>query len=120
MTLPEYIEQNLNKPFIWGQHDCVLFAAGWVRIATGKDYLSDIEPWASKLEAYRVLKIVDGLNAIVDKKLQRIESNWAVDGDLALHQNALHLYSGRHICAPGKAGLVFFTRSLAMVSWRCA
>lgn len=35
--LDVYLATNRGRPFAWGNHDCLLFAAGWVRVATGAD-----------------------------------------------------------------------------------
>lgn len=120
MTFADYITQNLNKPFVWGQQDCVLFAARWVEIATGRNVLYDVEPWFSEAGAIRVLRSFSGFQSIMDRKFPRINQHLAVDGDMALHKNCLRLYSGRHICSPGEAGLVFFSRMEAECAWRCS
>ena len=35
--LADFIESRRERPFVWGQHDCCLFAADWVALATGQD-----------------------------------------------------------------------------------
>jgi hypothetical protein len=120
MTLPDYILAHLAKPFVWGKNDCVLFAAGWVKLATGRDHIAGPEKWATLLQAERILRKLGGLKAIVDARLQAINPNFAVDGDLALHQDALRLFSGPHIVGPGATGLVFFSRTEAVCAWRCS
>jgi hypothetical protein len=119
MTLAEYVTACLTVPFAWGYNDCVLFAANWVQIATGKNYLPD-QKWSSMLQAQRMLKKMGGLESIVDVRLERIDKNFAVDGDIALHHDSLRLFSGPHIVGPGIDGLVFFSRMEAVCAWRCA
>jgi hypothetical protein len=29
-----------NRPFIWGQDDCLIFVADWVKLATGRDMVA--------------------------------------------------------------------------------
>jgi len=119
MTLPDYIVANMARPFIWGEHDCVLFAARWVRMCTGKDYIG-ATTWSSMLDAYRIMKKSGGLAKIVDARLRRIEPNYALDGDVALRGNTLMLFSGHHIVGPGMTGLVFVERTEAKCAWRSA
>ena len=45
-----YAAEAGQKPFRPGRHDCALFAAGWVKIATGQDFARG---WRS---TYRSLK----------------------------------------------------------------
>lgn len=97
-----------------------MFAARWVQLATGKDYLSDVPPWFTEIGAKRVLIKVGGLEAIMDRKLTRIDRNYAADGDIAFHQDSLRVYSGRYICGPGPNGLVYFDRGEAICAWRCS
>lgn len=34
--LAQYINDQRAKPFVWGEHDCATFAAGWINVCTGK------------------------------------------------------------------------------------
>lgn len=121
MTLAQYIQENMNRKFVWGQFDCVLFAARWVQIDTGKDYLGIVEPWFSALGAARVLEKMGGMEAAVDKFLGRLpNANFAIDGDVAFHNGTLWLYSGTHIVGPGLEGLVFVDRMVTKCAWRCS
>lgn len=119
-TLAEYITAALTRPFEWGTHDCVLFAARWLEYQTGKDYLSDLPKWSTKEEAEAILKEGGGLQKMVDERLERVDVNYAVEGDLAFHQDALRLFSGGQICGPSESGLLFFSRMEAICAWRCA
>jgi hypothetical protein len=54
--LASYCEDARQKPFAWGSHDCVSFAAGWFCLMTGRDVY---EPWRGKYDtqfgAYRLI-----------------------------------------------------------------
>lgn len=117
MTLAEYITRHLRVPFCWGEHDCCTFAARWVNEATGVDYLAEFGAWSSALTAVRKIRRAGGLEAIVDARLQRINSNMAKDGDVALYRDSLCLFSGSQIVGPGKEGLVFISRMEAQCAW---
>ncbi len=86
--LAEYIEAAHRTPHAWGTNDCALWAAGWVRTATGSDYLAD---WAglyqSELGACRLMKKRGYRNpeAVADAHLTGIPVDLARRGDLLLH-----------------------------------
>ena len=117
MTLAEYITQHLSTPFAWGRHDCVLFAAGWVREHTGMDPLADVPAWSTEREALRAIRDVGGLEAALDARFRRIHPNVARDGDLALYNDAICIFSGCHIVGPNPAGLQFVNRMEAACAW---
>jgi hypothetical protein len=117
MTLHEYITSNLRKPFEWGQHDCVLFAIGWLNQATGKDWLEEFPKWATAKEALRSVESLGGLKAAADARLKPIHPNLARDGDIALYDGCLCLFSGAHVVGPGPSGLTFVDRTRAECAW---
>jgi hypothetical protein len=117
MTLADYIAANLEREFAWGRWDCVHFAATWAQLATGIDHLAGVQPWRSKLGAGRALKEFGGLEACVDRTLNRVHPHLAKDGDIALVSNTLWIFSGPHLVAPGKGGLVFIDRTKAECAW---
>lgn len=117
MTLADYITQHLGKPFAWGENDCVLFAIGWLEIATGRDYLSAYKPWSSAKEAVRKVDDAGGLESLFDANLQRINPNFAVDGNIALIDRTAFLFSGPHVVSVGESGLVFLNRMDAKCAW---
>lgn len=56
--LLRFVEGRTRRRFAWGRHDCALFAADWVKAATGEDpaawfrgrYASDAEAAAALVE----------------------------------------------------------------------
>lgn len=118
MTLADYITEHLGAPFEWGKNDCVLFAIGWLEIATGRDYLTQYKPWSSAKEAIRKVDEAGGLEALFDAELERINPNLAVDGDIALIDRGALLFSGPHVVSVGESGLVFLDRMDAKAAWR--
>lgn len=120
MTLPEYITAHLGKPFAWGENDCILFAIGYLEIATGRDYLSQYKPWASAKDAIRKVDTAGGLEGLFDAQLAHVNPHLAVDGDIALIDRTAYLFSGPHIVSIGESGLVFVDRMSAKLAWRSA
>jgi hypothetical protein len=119
MKLYEYISLHHNKPFKWGENDCCTFAIGWLELVMGKDFLSEHRPWSSALEASRKVKDLGGLPLLLSNNLKQINANFAWDGDLAIYQDAAHLFSGSHIVSVGEKGLIFTDRMKVTEAYTC-
>lgn len=117
MKLADYITAHLGRPFAWGEHDCVLFAVGWLEIATGRDYLTQYKPWSSAFEAARKVANLGGLDALFDAELTQINPHFAADGDLAIIRGTAFVFSGAHVVSVGEEGLVFLDRLEAQYAW---
>lgn len=115
-ALAVYIDECMQKPFQWGEHDCALFAAGAIKIMTGEDFA---QPYLGK---YKTLK--GGLGLLKRKgfdnhaelaasKLEEIPVAMAAVGDLAAVRvstsgfYALGVVNGPRIylCRPDSLGL---------------
>jgi hypothetical protein len=118
MTLPEYITLHHNMPFKWGENDCCTFSIGWLELVMGKDFLSEHRPWSTALEASRKVKDLGGLPFLLSNNLAQINPNFGRDGDLAMVDDVLCLFSSRHVVSVGKEGLTFIDRILAKSAWR--
>lgn len=91
--LNDYLAKLQGKAHAWGKHDCVTFADGWHKAATGHSFL---EPYRGKWknEASAKAIIVQAakdagakgktLPALVDALLPRIETSMAQRGDIIL------------------------------------
>lgn len=117
MTLPEYITARLTEPFEWGRHDCVLFASGWILEATGINCVEGLNTWSNAREAAAVIDSVGGLEAAIDALFERVDPNFAQDGDIALFDGIVMIYSGAQLVGPGKSGLTFVGRAKAEIAW---
>jgi len=107
-----YAAEAGSRPFRPGRHDCALFAAGWVKLATGQDLARG---WRS---TYRSLKRGQRLLeeagfadhvALAAAHLPEIAPAFAQVGDLAvLEDNALGIVAGEMIYClrPDGLGLV--------------
>ncbi len=116
-TLHQYITEHLERPFAWGENDCVLFAVGWLENATGRDYLGAYRPWSSAKEALRKVESAGGLLELFNANLLPINPHFAVDGDLALIDGCAFLFSGPNVVSVGEGGLVFLNRMEATCAW---
>lgn len=68
LNLPEYL-MAADRPFCWGEHDCVTYGDGWVA-NNSKSVISDQPKWHTKASAYRALRRVGGLEAALNSRLQ--------------------------------------------------
>lgn len=117
MTLAEYLTRLLREPFSWGANDCILFAAGWAKEATGVDCLADVPKWKSATGAARILKQMGGIQKVIDDRLTSIHPNLAKDGDIALVNGRIAIFSGAHLVGPGADGLIYIDRMKAERAW---
>jgi hypothetical protein len=118
MTLPEYIAANLSRPFAWGSFDCILCAAGYVIPTSSVNYLETYPVWHTAKEALRVVAERGGMEAILDSHFTRKPAGMAVDGDLALYEKSVCIFSGSKIVGPGTDGLIFIDRTKAQCAWQ--
>ena len=70
--LNEFLARARQREFIWGVHDCCLFAADWVLEQTGVDPAAQFRgTYSSEAEAQAL--IADGMPALIDQVMQRGE-----------------------------------------------
>lgn len=121
--LARYVDAHRDMPFAWGSFDCVRFAAGWVREATGSDPVEGLD-WADERSALRVLESLGGLQAAVETRFgAAISCALAWRGDLVLHEMSrrpgLGVCVGAEFAAPSEdGGLMFLPMSAARMAWR--
>lgn len=117
MNLDEYITAHLERPFVWGENDCILFAVNWINLQTGHNYLAGFPHWSNARQALRLVQSIGGLEAEFDRRLPRIEASMARDGDLGLVGRVACLFSGSRVVAPAAAGLTFTDRTKSCAAW---
>jgi len=117
MTLVEYITSKMDVPFEYGKNDCILFTIGWAELASGEKYLP--EPlWTNEKEALKAIKKYKGIENNFNKYFDKIEANFAQDGDLTIVNGIAYLFSGSKIVSVSDNGLVFKNRTNAINAWR--
>lgn len=95
--LSAYLDASTS--FVWGQADCALWSALWVKDCTGQDYT---QPWLGKYKtakgaALRIKK--HGFSSVADiasSHLEEISPPLAKRGDIVLHpvQDCLGICNG--------------------------
>ena len=123
--LAEYLDKCLNKPFVWGEHDCCLFAANVIKIITGVDFAAPFRgKYSTQLGAIRALKrygsgdLTSTLNMIFGEPVSKLNVR---RGDVALVANSGEpamaiVFNG--LWYVGVNGLVKTTMTDALVFWR--
>lgn len=122
-ALHAYVASHMRTAFAWGQHDCVLFAAGAVQAQTGEDPLRAYRGrWTSERGAARVLKRLGGMEAAVNTVLSPIAPAMAQRGDVAGWLDAkgrlqLAIVEGETLVGPGPSGQLRLPRKTMTRAW---
>lgn len=127
LRLNAHLDSARDRAFVWGEHDCALFAANWVRQATGVDYAAAYrDRYATPHGAARVLKTQGPgtLRAAVGQALgAEIPALKAQRGDLLLWQQAqggdtVGICTGAEGAFAGPGGLVMVPLRDCAAGWR--
>lgn len=115
-----------DRPFEWGAHDCVLFAASMVDTICGTNFYDQARtqyPYSSEDEARAILIANGGITGLVTPFLGD-PINWGAlgHGDVVLispialvtDMEALCVHDGQKLICPGKGG------GLTSAPMRCA
>lgn len=130
--LATYIETAMAKEFAYGSHDCALFCADWIQIATGVDYAKDLRGYGSVRQAYRIVAKFGSVKAMATALIgvEPIHGAWAQRGDIVLMDNpklvtdlpeasaTLGICLGRSSAFPAVRGLWMLSTLEAAAAWK--
>jgi hypothetical protein len=140
--LHEYLLANAKAPFVWGQHDCCLFAANAVQAFTGFDLAADFRgKYTDKASAFAAVQAITGGTTAEDavawcaKKHGLVELEHPLtaqrgdavvmqlpqrgpDGDQGTLLGGIVHLSGRHLVTIGEGGLVRLPITSVKRAWR--
>lgn len=112
-----------KRPFLWGEHDCCLFAADCAEAMTGDNFSDgwrgtyDSETGAKKA----LLRGGGSLEKVLAKYLDEVPVKMAQRGDIAVVENAgtrcAGVIYGGAVWVPGETGLVCL-RIKPLSAWR--
>ncbi|WP_320709613.1 DUF6950 family protein [Enterobacter asburiae] len=112
-----------KRPFLWGEHDCCLFAADCAEAMTGDNFADgwrgtyDSETGAKKA----LLRGGGSLEKVLSKYLDEVPVKMAQRGDIAVVENAgtrcAGVIYGGAVWVPGETGLVCL-RIKPLSTWR--
>jgi len=98
--LNTYVIENKNKSFSYGYHDCLTWVCGWIKLATGKDYLKKHKlDYQTKIGCYKKIKRLGykSVEKLVDSELKEVNIMLAARGDVVLDaSDATGICNGIH------------------------
>lgn len=109
-----------KKPFVWGDHDCVLCAAKVVEVVTGIE--NALPSWETEEQADAYIESNGGLQIIVERYLgQAVNWGQCGAGDIVLYnfegRQALAIHDGAQLVGPGLRGLKRVPFDQAIIGW---
>lgn len=124
LRLSNYIKSVKDKPFKWGENDCILFSAKAHEAIYLEDCYSKYLPYSSEEEAQEILKKNGGFEKIIGSNLGKPHKNIlkAKRGDLVLLKIPSITCgvvddSGQHILCPSEKGIVRYPLNKAYRVW---
>lgn len=86
LRLSNFLYENRNAQFIWGENDCILFGAKCIEALTGVNFYNEYLGYTTREEAEEIVKNHKGIHNIVKKHLgePRKYVMKACRGDLAM------------------------------------
>lgn len=120
-ALAEYIADRQSRPFVWGDHDCCQFAAGWILECTGKAV--DMPNYSTAIGAARKIADEGSLLLAVKNRLGNVaHPNFCQRGDVAMIEvegrQVMGVITYGGVVVPSETGLVCFDRSSIIAAWR--
>ncbi len=122
-ALADMVDAARARPFAWGRHDCLTWAADCVAAMTG---VGTDEPWRGSYRtargAIRVLRRM-GHRTVADAVTSRLGAPLASPlmaqrGDILSDGEAMGVCVGADGAFPGPSGLVFRPVLACMTAWR--
>src|SRR3990167_2570738 len=78
--LVEYLREATAKPFVWGQHDCVLFALGSAKAITGVTTMDELRgKYKSAVGAHREMRKRYGASNLMEAADAVTQKEWGVE-----------------------------------------
>lgn len=124
LSLNRYMASVMSEPFVWGVHDCFLFAMGCEKAVYGDSVFDDIGlVYSSEQEAMEILGSYgcDNVFDAANERLVQIPLEEAVFGDLVgYYANgipALGVYSNGGFVAPASKRLIAMPKRKIEFCW---
>lgn len=125
LNFEKFIAKYRHSPFVWGKHDCCLFAANSVLAITGKDYAESLRDSYDSVEsAVKVIKQFGGIESIASSLtgISPVSASYADVGDVLLvlqcGREMLAVCNGSTMFAPGERGLITLETHTALKTWK--
>ena len=125
--LAEFLALRADRPFEWGEQDCVSLAADAAVVLTGRDpFAAHRGQYTNEDEAYRLVVGEDGLVAFVSRLMAEFGApecpvSLTQRGDWAMvsvgNQFVTGIVAGETVAAPGVRGLAYVPLKRAVAAW---
>lgn len=114
--LKRYLADAARRGFVWGEHDCILFAAGWVREVSGVDPAAAWRGgYLGEIEGRTLLAQLGGLSQVMGRALAAC--NWRSVSVVAFEAGDVVLAAPRDE-AQHRAGIAVDARKIALLTRR--
>jgi hypothetical protein len=109
ISFDTFIQENKNKPFIWGSWDCCKFSNALIKQITGEDLIPKSLTWKDEESAMKAIKKYGGTllksieKACKSKKVKEIPNAYMTKGDLVVYKEESELVGisdGMNILTP--------------------
>ena len=129
-TLMNFIQEVYEKPFVWGEWDCCVFADEALYRITGKRVIPKaISGWKTEKEARETIKkygktLGESLHKAATKAgMEEIELPYLTTGDLVCFKSEDNnelaaICNGQWLFVPTDDGLTHKSKSMALRAWR--
>jgi len=119
------VASRVRQPFVWGMHDCVLFAADAVAALTGRDHAAEFRgTYHTEEQAKAGLDGMGGLQGCAALAGEPCVPLTAGPGDIGLVSDGarelLGVCTGANWMVPAKYGLAALPLRAARLAWRVA
>lgn len=122
------LQAAAERPFVWGKHDCALFACDVVKAITGTDPAIDLRGrYDSQFGAGRVIAAYGGLDRLAESiaaqhGCSEVRPSMAWRGDVCLvnlgdNGMALGICAGERVAAASTVGIWFLPMANVLRSW---
>lgn len=119
-SLSDYIAAKRSAPFVYGENDCCMFAAGAVWAMTGADPIPEFRgQYNSLATSVRALREIGrgDLESTMDAKFPEIGIGFAQRGDLAFFDGSVGVVMGSFAWFVSDDGLERVPRSMWDKCW---
>jgi hypothetical protein len=124
MRFAALVRERVQEPFVWGQHDCCLWAADCVLALTGFDPAQQLRgAYADERTAVRLVRHLGGMARIAQAALGApVGARLANVGDVVLvthtGQTILSVCNGATLLSPSMQGMQTHALPLACRTWK--
>lgn len=126
-ALADFVDSRRNEPFLWGKHDCCLFAADAALAITGIDAAAHLRgTYDSAMSAMRIINLNTDLETLIDRccsgvGFEHTKLKFAMRGDVVMigdERPWAGVVMGDIVAGPGEHGVVFASIGKAVKAWR--